>query len=310
MHMEMPSNNPATKKNSTRKSWLPSRRVGWTLIILIVVFFIIILGTTFLPKLLQKKPATGTTLPAPTQMTERDTDGDGLPDWQEILFRLDPEKKDSNDDGIDDKTEFDQIRALAKNPAEIDQKLQQATDEDKISLIISDKIGKAIVAGKTDTEIQVEIATTIKEYVQAQIPAQVVATLIIQEESAANISAYFAAIDPVIAQTNKILEETAQYITETSISAPETFLSKIEALATTLESIPVPGSLEALHRSYIDALLGFRTGFVNPIELREGNEFQVYARALVIQTLGERVSTVVSNYVQVYQSIKQSQVGA
>ena len=41
------------------------------------------------------------TAPSPTSF-DKDTDGDGIPDWQENLFGFDPTKKDTDGDGIPD----------------------------------------------------------------------------------------------------------------------------------------------------------------------------------------------------------------
>jgi hypothetical protein len=301
--MEMPSNTPESRVPSEKKSWLPSRRVGWTLIVLAIFLIVAIFGTKLLAKF-ERKQIEEKQQASAAAVTDRDTDGDGLPDWQEVLFRLDPEKKDTNDDGIDDKAEFASLRALAKNPTEIDQRLAAATDEDKISLILSDKIGKAIIAGKTEAEIQAEIATTIQEYALAKTPtAQTTASFIITDDTAASIAAYFDAIAPKIESTRSILQDSASYFTETSINAPEQYLARITALTDIITNTPVPPSFVTLQTDLVSSLIGFRDGLVNPIRLQEGNEFDVYVQALIIQQLGERVSDITIAYAQTYQSL-------
>src|SRR6476620_135431 len=40
-------------------------------------------------------------------IVEKDTDGDTIPDWEEVLWGTDPSKKDTNDDGIPDNVEIE-----------------------------------------------------------------------------------------------------------------------------------------------------------------------------------------------------------
>lgn len=244
------------------------------------------------------------TSPEVAAVIDRDTDGDGVMDWQEILFRLDPEKKDSDGDGVDDKAQFEGIRNLAQDPNQIDQKLAAATDEDKIALLISDKIGKAILAGKTEAEIQGEAALVIQEYIQAQIPAEGSIELKTVDPTDEAIQQYFATIDPSIQKTNDLLQDSGQYISGTGIIVPEPFLNRITLLEDQLKAFSVPTSLAPLHRNWIGSLSAFRTSLSQPIELREGNELQVYAQAQVVAELGRRVTDVIQSYVQVYRSLR------
>lgn len=53
------------------------------------------------------------TVTPPTQKTVTDSgdaDGDGAPDWQEILYGTDTNQKDTDGDGVDDMTEIDEIK--------------------------------------------------------------------------------------------------------------------------------------------------------------------------------------------------------
>lgn len=53
-------------------------------------------------------------------VAEKDTDGDGLKDWEEELYGTDPKKTDSNGDGVDDLTEI-------QNKKDAEQKLREET---------------------------------------------------------------------------------------------------------------------------------------------------------------------------------------
>ena len=53
-----------------------------------------------------------------SDLTEKDTDSDGVPDWEEALWGTDPNKADTDGNGTSDKAEIDQKKATLakKNP--------------------------------------------------------------------------------------------------------------------------------------------------------------------------------------------------
>src|SRR3989338_949734 len=63
-----------------------------------------------------KDTATKETL---NSLVVKDSDEDGIPDWEEPLWGTDPTKKDSDDNGIEDKVEIDAKKAtLTENGAD------------------------------------------------------------------------------------------------------------------------------------------------------------------------------------------------
>ncbi|MEK7558440.1 MAG: thrombospondin type 3 repeat-containing protein [Patescibacteria group bacterium] len=48
------------------------------------------------------------------ELIGKDTDGDGISDWEEVLWGTDPTKKDTNGDGVGDKAEIEKRRPLSK----------------------------------------------------------------------------------------------------------------------------------------------------------------------------------------------------
>lgn len=49
------------------------------------------------------------------ELSERDSDNDGLPDWEEFLWKLDPQNPDTNNDGVLDGQEVEKRRAELKS---------------------------------------------------------------------------------------------------------------------------------------------------------------------------------------------------
>lgn len=82
---------------------MPSRRI--LLLVLVCVSFVgffVVLKNYQGRGVVKNKPVSA--LPV---VEERDTDGDGLKDWEEVLYGTDPNNKDTDGNGIDDKKEVE-----------------------------------------------------------------------------------------------------------------------------------------------------------------------------------------------------------
>lgn len=97
--------------------YLPTKK--FSLIILSVfLLFILIWGASSLVKKNQngdQKNTTSNKTYTLKELVDRDSDNDDLPDWEEKLWGMDPNKYDTDDDGISDLKEVDQMK-LNTNP--------------------------------------------------------------------------------------------------------------------------------------------------------------------------------------------------
>lgn len=121
----------------------PSPKVLAFLIIVVVLTTATIVSSKLLPNLNQKKNSVANQIDLTiknnlgTQLDPKDTDGDGLPDWQETIWGTDPNNPDTDGDGTSDGKEVNENR----NPT-------IAGPDDKI---LSDKeIALQYVPQKTD----------------------------------------------------------------------------------------------------------------------------------------------------------------
>lgn len=141
------------------QKYLPSKKFAYTIISVIIVL-ILILVTKYLSDWQTKKIATINyeKLTAENQkklvaneLTNTDTDADGLKDWEESLWKTDPQKADTDADGTDDGEEVVATRdPLKANTAPKNQEP-------------NDKIDPAIIAAqqKSETEFK-ELSDTEK----------------------------------------------------------------------------------------------------------------------------------------------------
>ncbi len=131
------SQNEIIGANYHRLQFLPSRKI----LILIAGIVIVVCGFFLYPHIVSlitdafKKPIQTKKLPTISVVDNAfntDTDGDGIPDWQETLFDLNPENSDTDGDGVVD-TIPDELQSLSEN-SEI------VTTTDKLALEIYNTI--------------------------------------------------------------------------------------------------------------------------------------------------------------------------
>jgi hypothetical protein len=99
------------------REYLPSKRIGYIIIILaiiIVVFFVL----KYIPNIQKTTIFSKNTIAENQQasskigdIVNKDTDGDGIADWEESIRGTDPSKTDTDSDGVSDFTEIEQLRA-------------------------------------------------------------------------------------------------------------------------------------------------------------------------------------------------------
>jgi hypothetical protein len=99
------------------REYLPSKRIGYIIIILaiiMVVFFVL----KYIPNIQKTTIFSKNTIAENQQasskigdIVNKDTDGDGIADWEESIRGTDPSKTDTDSDGVSDFTEIEQLRA-------------------------------------------------------------------------------------------------------------------------------------------------------------------------------------------------------
>lgn len=100
------------------REYLPSKRIGYGIIILVVIASVALV-IQYMPSIQRTTIFSKNTTVTENQQTSskiadivnKDTDGDGVSDWEESIRGTDPNKSDTDGDGVSDFTEIEQLRA-------------------------------------------------------------------------------------------------------------------------------------------------------------------------------------------------------
>lgn len=211
-----------------------------------------------------------------SDVTEPDTDGDGLKDWEEALLGTNPRLSDSDGDGIGDGAERSaELERTMEERQAIAETLDPRNDEDWGTLSYSEQVSRLLLSGylthkepggvfsSNDT---VEIIRSLPEF-SGDLPDAVVYTeadiSISNDSSDAALHAYGNAVGALLAvpegetPTNELLALLAYFQT----GDRESFSTEIGAAARTHETlvsglrfVTVPRSLADTHLELMNAL--------------------------------------------------------
>jgi hypothetical protein len=283
---------------SYKKNYLPSKKI------IITLFLVIAAGFLYwaIPKIKQysqtnrlsisltgkpPEPLIATT-PSPTSF-DKDTDGDGIPDWQENLFGFDPTKKDTNGDGIPDAlptANGQSVGDLIKLPT-ID-KLTLAVYE-KYQDTPTDKIDPNDVQATAGNAVLAQaqsIEDGLKKYQQVDLN--------LGDSDKASILAYQTAINNIVASVpdgavfakniqEKLLKGTNPATFETN------FLNQT---VTKLLNMPVPTRLSDFHLKLLNGAYYLIQVLQMP---QSSDELNTYTLSLVAQKNINLISQTVSD---------------
>lgn len=121
--------------------YLPSKRFVISLFVAIAIIIVAIVFTFFSESIYSSKKKVLPTIATSTleAFKQADTDGDGLPDWQETLYGTDPKKADTDGDGTPDEEEL----KSGRDPIKANTAKAGLTPNDKIDPQIIEQTKKA-----------------------------------------------------------------------------------------------------------------------------------------------------------------------
>lgn len=250
-----------------------STPVGISLILaLLVIGTASVIKTKANNRVAEKGPAALAVEKLIKKSLEDDTDGDGLKNWEESLYKTDPENPDSDKDGVNDGAEIATNRdPLVEGVGDVSIKLSttssmqfNATDRFSQELFV-----QYIEAKKTGKEITPELSEQIaeellsKDYTDADVPLISEADIEVIKTSPANLFAYGNSVGKIT--TTKLPEGGKDELTmlagianDTSLAESLDFAPNIlrySKMITELKAITVPEVALSAHVKLINGLI-------------------------------------------------------
>jgi hypothetical protein len=253
---------------SSYKNYLPSKKIQ----VLIIVLLLILIGYFTVPKLITvvknkingTSPKTTITTTVPVgDPTTRDSDSDGVPDWQEILVGLDPHKS-STKNNIPDLQAYETLKAKI-GVTTFNNELNQVDDTDKVSLTIYNTLAQDSIKNNGISVEGTQQVTTqeLYNYIDAQrktITTYGESDLTVVQGTLEENKAYAQVLSKTIvdtADTKDASSKIKQYL-DNSLprSSINSILTVMQDRITRLKAAEVPRSALATHLELLNGLQG------------------------------------------------------
>lgn len=164
-----------------KKFWLQHKRV---ILVLGAVIFLVLVFLTKNQTIFKKEKNQDIGLDEAAYTTEtvgniigKDTDGDGMLDWEEGLWGTDPTKKDTDGDGVNDDVEIALLKKAdnsASNSSSPTTDLPTPTTEtDKFTDNLMTTVAALAQSGSLDESSVEQITTTLTEKMQNVVPKKI-----------------------------------------------------------------------------------------------------------------------------------------
>lgn len=282
------------------KKYLPSKKIQITILVLVIIGSIILIYPWLIS--LIKKSGTNTSvfstgLPEPlvtsqtsmNQGLDRDADGDTIPDWQEILFDLDPNKRDSDGDG-----NVDQLPVT--DPAVLES-FSEINAYDKIGLALSNSLGNVPAdqiteeaVGQVISQEVIDQATAIKNSLKKYGKLDIV----IGDDDTDAVIKY---VDQVITITDTVPDPIvfAKDIFDKilKIQDPSREIITLETMVKKLLVLEAPARFMDVHIAMINDLYGI----IQILNIPDTDEFSLYVKNILAQELIQSTEKNFSNVV-------------
>jgi hypothetical protein len=213
---------------------------------------------------------------APSSNLDKDTDGDGIPDWQETLFGFDPKKKDTDGDGTPDTLpqadgksigDFLNLSDLNKLTLSVYSKFQDTP---------TDSIDPEKVAAATSDEVLAHAQSmedSFKKYTSLDLN--------LGESEPSDIITYGTDVNSLLNTVEDpflLVKNIQAVILEGKDAAPQ--IAVINPLITKLLAMPVPAKISDVHLSLVNAM----SYVVQALEVKDdGEDLTKFTRSLVAQ---------------------------
>ena len=295
------SQNEIIGANYHRLQFLPSKKI----LMLIASIVIVVCGFFIYPHIsncitriikkaipIYKQP----TISRVNSAFDRDTDGDGIPDWQETLFDLNPAASDTDGDGVVD-TIPDELQSLSEN-SEI------VTTTDKLALEIYNTIKQTDSAAIDESQISRATAEAVlktADTLDRSFARYTQKDLSIVIATSASKLAYKTKITPLLRDTKidetRLIKLTAEISKRTT--PPDSYISKLSLTINRLLKTTVVHEIATEQLDLINALSVLSQIYKQPLQTEQTTQ---YLELLVIKKNLNVINKSVQN-IELYNSL-------
>lgn len=308
-------------------------RSSWTGRIVLIVF--VVLGMTVILNFIGKKTGKARTeKQTPSALLgnnksfeklQRDTDGDGLKDWEEALYRTDQQKADTDGDGAPDGEEIKMSRDPLKpgpNDALATSTIEYHAGQDQqenLTRKLAGVFGQKMIARRLidpsapfdpDQSGQ-EIVDGFLQTVPDEIPSTLTAKDIVigKDNSDKTVQTYATALERITHDHWKqfgdiedvaIFAQAMEQEHYQQLEQLDPYLAVYDQVITELKKLPVPPRLVILHLQYLN-LASAQADTIRKMRFAEQDPINALVGAQQYITLQERFNAVVQNFRVQYQ---------
>lgn len=206
-------------------------------------------------------------------LVNRDTDQDGVPDWEESLYGTDPTKKDTNGDGVPDNVEVARMQGASSQNGEINFNAQggangnSLTQTDQLSQELFSTVAALNQAGQIDQNTVDTLSNSIAEKVQNSAPRKIflLADLkITQNDDRLAVKNYNDTLNSIYSKyplpKNTVVDVLSKFVIdennvdESVLPQLDPIIKQTNNIINAMATMKVPASLAPLHLDMLNAL--------------------------------------------------------
>ena len=241
--------------------------------VFLVVLFLLKNGLLFdsITSFMQSKQTNGITYDnnmTVKDLINKDTDGDGVPDWEEILYGLDPTKKETTP-GIPDSVALEKMKADQTPGAETangnNQDTQNLTKTDQFSKELLSTVAALDMGGSMDQSTVDQISSSLANEIQNSTPRKVFSLSdikVINDNSLKAIKKYsdtLNAISKKYPDRENVMDVLQKFIADgnnvdsSALLELDPIIAETQGALGEILKMSVPQSLTSLHLDFINA---------------------------------------------------------
>jgi hypothetical protein len=200
-----------------------------------------------------------------SDLVNKDSDGDTVPDWQEKLWGTDPMKKDTDGDGVGDAAEISSLeKAKAAESGAADQNDQNLTATDRFARELFSTVAALEASGQTDPTTLDKLSVSLAGEIQtsAQTTSYTVEQMqVISDNSKTATATYNKGMGLILKNYNmsNVIDILKNAISEDSVDSAQLknldpIIKKADEVINSLIKIKTPSNLKFEHLELINAL--------------------------------------------------------